>query len=310
MANMNPAALPKFGRNYSLAIQTDLGLILEVNPNLTVEFDITRNTFGTPNAAKFRIYNLSETHRNSIRLNVTQRISDFRSFLFRAGYGTNLPVLFAGNVTECYSAREGNNFITTIECLDGGFAFITGFIETTVPGSTNLPTPYTSVMRDAINNWLPNVSVGAIGSFEGGLTKDNAYSQRTVDFLTELTGGGFFVDNQKAYCLKDNEVIPGQVATISPTSGLLGTPILQGTILTFDMILEPALIVGQQVTLQSITATNFNSNFRPSPNANVNGPYKIVSLKHKGIISPVVCGEAITSVGMQSFSELFSVVPG
>lgn len=295
MGNLSENSNYKFGRNYALAITGSFSRVLNVDPNLTIEFEVYRSTFNSANTAKVRIYNLSEAHRNEIQFNVIQAVSEYRSFLLRAGYGTNLPIIFAGNVSECYSVREGSNFITTVECLDGGFAFVNGFLNATYPGSNDAPTPYTTVMRDAINNSFPHVSVGAIGSFEGGLIRDNSYSQRTIDFLDELTGSGMFVDNQKAYCLKDNEVITGQVDKINAASGLLNTPFLQQTILTFDMIFEPGLLVSQLVTLESMTAQSFN------------GDYKIISLRHRGTISPAVSGEAITSVGLQSFREFIKV---
>jgi hypothetical protein len=86
--------------------------------------------------------------------------------------------------------------------------------------------------------------------------------------------------------LRDNEVVLGSIAEISSASGLLGTPVLQETFLTFDILFEPRLFVGQKVRLNSITAANFN------------GEYKVVSVKHSGTISEAIGDDARTSVAL------------
>jgi hypothetical protein len=50
------------------------------------------------------------------------------------------------------------------------------------------------------------------------------------------------------------------------------------------MIFEPRFLIGQALALESFTEKNFN------------GVYKVIGVKHKGVISDSVCGNAITSV--------------
>ncbi len=284
--------MDKFGRNYILEVQTQNGSILTVTLPFTIEFDITRNTLTSANVCQVRIFNLSQKNRNQIRFNVSN-YGQFRLIRLRAGYGSNLPVIFTGNISQAWSVREGVNFITQIECYDGGFAFANGLTSAQFPAGTS--------QKDIIANLagsLPNVSVGAIGNYTGSLSRGNSYSGSTTDILREITGSGFFIDNGKANALQTNEYIDdgSGVATINSQSGLLGTPVLEQTIVKFDMIFEPTLTVGEKIILDSITEQNFN------------GAYKVTAVKHRGMISEAVCGEVITT-GEFFFSTVLTPVP-
>ncbi len=275
----------KLGRNYSLAVQTIEKDFLRIAPPISIEFDINRNTLSSLNTASIRIYNLSDDSRNQIRKNA-QNTGDLRQVSLVAGYGKNMGTLFTGTMSQAWSVREGVNFITQIECFDGGFAVLNGEFSQTFQANTK----QTDILGTMIDS-LPSVSRGAIGSHPGSISRANPYSGNTVSLLNELTNGGFFIDNGKANCLGDSECIAGDVPVINEKSGLLGTPVLEQTFLTFDMIFEPKIYIGQKVQLQSSTFKDINGN-------NLNGFYKVVSLKHRGMISESVCGDAVTSVGL------------
>lgn len=270
----------KFNRNYILSAQTQNDEILVIQPPFTVEFDITRNTLTSANVCSIRIYNLSLNNRNALRKDVMD-YNNFKSVQLQAGYGTNMPVIFSGNITQCWSVREGVNFITAIECFDGGFAFDNAQTNIVIPEGTSQETMFQTLIGQ-----LPNVSLGAIGNFPGSLSRGAALSGSTTDLLRDLSGGAFFIDKGRAHILGNSECLEGEMLLINSQSGLLGTPVLERTTLNFDMIFEPRLTVCQLIQLQTDTAANFN------------GFYKIISLKHRGMISPAVCGDAITTVGL------------
>ena len=94
-----------------------------------------------------------------------------------------------------------------------------------------------------------------------------------------------FIDNEKVNVLGNSEYIqtPTGAFPVNYATGLLGTPVLEQYIVRFDMIFEPRLNVGETVLLDSITDNNYN------------GLYKIIGVKHRGMISESVCGDAITT---------------
>lgn len=274
----------KFNRIYQLSVGLYNGGVLNVALPFTCEFDITRNTLTSANVAQFRIYNLSQKNRGQLLRNALDYGLPFQSVTFRAGYGTGVPpIMFTGNVSQAWSVREGTNFITTIECYDGGYAFINGTYDRTWIAGT----PRNVIIADMMNT-LPFVTVGAIGDFPDPIPpgRNNTYSGRTTDLLKELTGGAFFIDSGKAYALKTNEYLlrANGVTVVNAATGLLGTPVLERSILHFEMLMEPGLNIGESVLLQSSTA-----------DAIYNGQYKITAVKHRGIVSPVVSGRAITT---------------
>lgn len=282
----------KLGRNYKIFIETVDGNTLEIGLPFTIEFDITRNTLSSANVCQVRLYNLSEKNRNQIYFNAYNQTL-FRKFLLKAGYEDNLSTIFNGNISQAASFREGVNFITQIECYDGGFAFVNGSVDLTFPSGTSIKTVIRTLMEQ-----LPNVSIGAIGNFEGSLLRGNTYSGNPAQILFELTGGAFFIDSGKAYALKSDEYVPeiGSNPTGTPTilintdTGLLNTPVLEQTIVRFEMLFEPSLNIGKLVRLVSAT------------NPALNGIYKITSVKHRGMISGVMAG-SLTTIGEFFFSK-------
>lgn len=292
-------AAPKFGRNYLLGVALEDGSTLTIEPPFTIEFDITRNVLTSANVCQIRIYNLSRKNRDLIRFDFSN-YGTLRQVALRAGYGDNLPLIFAGNISQAWSVREGSNFITTIECFDGGFAFVNGVTPptTTFPAGVEMRSVYTSLMGN-----LPGVAFGAIGpQFVRGedgspivTTRASSYSGNTADILSQLSGGAFFIDNEKSYILGNSECLNGQVALVNSQSGLLGTPLREDNIVTFDMLFEPGVVMGQLIQLQTLTNPAFNS-FNENTGENVNGFYKVVSIKHRGMISESVCGDAVTTL--------------
>lgn len=280
----------KFGRNYSLSVQQRNGEERIINLPFTVEFDITRNIYSSANVASIRVYNLALETRNQIRKN-SFNSGDLRFITLRAGYGENLPIIFTGNLSSAWSVREGSSFITQMESFDGGFAFENGVTSTSFEAGTPL-----SVIYENLLNSLPAVSVGAVGNFPGAITRGNTYSGNTMSILRDKTGGAVFIDNGKANILGNNECLEGQVTSISPELGLLGTPVLEETILNVDILFEPRIVVGQKLFLDTVTDPVYR------------GYYKVISIKHRGTISSAVAGDAVTSVGLFAGPEALSVV--
>lgn len=295
----------KFNRNYSLRIATDLidpaslgvnNSFITIEPPFTMEFDITRSVLTSANVCQIRIYNLAEINRNQIRHNAYD-YGSYKRIEFKAGYGANLATVFHGNISQAFSTREGTNFITTIECYDGGYGYVNGEVDLQFSAGT----PFKAVITQiAATLKSKGVSIGAIGNYPGVLTRDNSYSGDTMSILTELTGGGAFIDNGKFYALSTNEYIASlsSVGVINSQSGLLGTPRLERDLVTFDMLFEPGLNIGHKILLDSGTGQDFfattngvTSNIGPG----FNGEYIVKAVKHRGMISNAVCGNAVTT---------------
>jgi hypothetical protein len=288
----------KFDRNYFFQAEvvnqaSRVPSVLTIEPPFSIYFDITRNLLNSANVCQIRFYNLSEANRNQLYYNQSDYPGGFfRQIQLKAGYGTNLATVFLGNMTQAWSVREGVNFITQIECMDGGDSFINDYVSLKFPAKTPIQTIILTLMSK-----LTNVTVGGVGKFEGKIPRSNTYAGNPSTILFEITGGGFFIDNGKAYAMRTDEYIPDlsfqslPTAVVSDATGLLNTPVLERTFANFEMLFEPTLNPGRLVSVQSLTFPKLNRT------------YKIYSVKHRGVISPVMSGNLITNGGFYANSE-------
>lgn len=270
---------------------------IQIELPFTLEFDITRKLLGSASTALFRIYNLSPERRNQLLINQWSAENDFRLVTLNAGYGPGpaYPLVFNGWTSRGWSVREGNNFISQLECFDGGNAYINATIDETFKAGT----PYQVIIETLIARLLEfKVSRGTIGTFTGSTTRGYSASGSIVQILSELTGGAFYIDNGVANALGFTEAIGSNlIPVINASSGLLNTPVRETNYLHFEMLFEPKLVIGQLVNLQSATEPSYN------------GQYQVRSVHHKGVISGAVCGEAITTVEL-FYSTVFTQVGG
>jgi len=290
----------KFGRNYELSIGVDVvdrsaTNTITIALPFTIEFDITRNVLTSANVCQIKIFNLNEKTRNKIRFNFFNT-GEYRPIILKAGYGSGvLPVIFTGNISQAWSVRDGVNFVTTIECYDGGWAFATSKARAQFEAGTITKQQIES-LAETMSQY--NVSKGAIGDYPNVSTRAASYSGNTMEIINQLSGNGAYIDNGSVHCLGNSECTEGGIALIDASSGLLGTPVLERTLLTFDMLFEPGVIVGQKIKLESLTNSSVNSSSMDSSGKTINGDYKVISIKHRGTISSSICGDAVTSLGM------------
>ena len=299
----------KFIRDYELTIEippesTVLGpalppsSFLTIQPPFTLVFDINKDCLSSSSTATFQLYNLGAVNRNQIRKNVNDFLS-VRQVVLKAGYVGNTATVFNGMMQQAFSVRDGVDVVTQIEGADWSFAFISpdsDYYGTPVAAGTTKKQLLANVMSK-----MPNISVGAIGNgYEGSFKRTTSHAGMSKDIIQLYTGGqgtsGLFIDNGVANILGQNEAISVQgIATINTNSGLLNKPVQEANILDFEMLFEPRLLMGQVINLESVTEPQLS------------GQYKVVSIKHHGMISDAVCGDAITSVGL--FSPNFPPQP-
>lgn len=282
--------MEKFGLNYRLKVGLENGDFVIIEPPFTLQFNIIRNTNAQVNAAQFRIINLSPTTRDALRYNISTFAKIIPVELY-AGYGNKLARCFRGSIMIADSFREGVDYLTQIECFDGGQAYI----NSRTSQSFSKGTPFKEVITKIAGD-LVDTEVGGIGDFKGILKRSNSYQGSSVEILRDLTGNNFFIDNGKAHALFSNEYLDtGSILEISPSTGLLNTPIFEQSIVRFETLFEPQLNVGVRIKLDAFT------------NRNYNGLYKCTSVHHKGVISESVAS-SVTTMGTFFYTKFLSGV--
>ena len=272
----------KWNRNYILSIQVNGGWI-DITMPFTMSFHIIRNPLAQANTGRFTILNLSEDTRRKIYKD-KYKTAVYKGIELRAGYGDTketLPLIFKGNIKQAYSQRNGVNYETEIEAYDAGFAYVNANTGRSFAQGTTDKQIITTLIKD-----LPHISVGKIGKFTEKLSKGNTMQGATIELLKNVTKSNFFIDNEKAYCLQENECFKGNLQKITSDTGLLGSPLREEALLTFTILFEPRLQVGQYVQLESSTEKLFN------------GDYKVIGVEHQGVISDAQSGRCITKVSL------------
>jgi hypothetical protein len=285
----------KFNRTYSLKLESADGNNVTIEPPYTIEFAVRRENLATSQSATITIYNLSEIHRNQIykdRFNTTL----MRAIQLRAGYQGNTPLIFNGTIFSAASERIGTDFKTTIECMDGAYAIQNAFSNVSIGTGQAFGEIIATLNKDLAAVGLKGDPI--IGTYPGSTRRGSVYLGNTWNYLLQLTGRTCTIDNGQLKALNDNEVVSTEIPLITSASGLLGSPKRENTMITFRMLFEPRLTLGQVIQLDSTSNSLFN------------GTYKVVGFTHNAVISPVKAGEAVTRVSLWKGTEAFKTVPG
>jgi len=275
----------KFQCHYRLTLQwEENGEVFHavVTDPITIHFNVTKAVLSDVNSAIITIYNLDAVTRESIYqdkllLNPTKR----KMLTLEAGYGESLTLVCLGYIQQCYSERQGTDFITEIEVLDPDV--LTQYTSVTFDAGTTFDEAYKFLVSQ-----FPNLKQGECGVLNGTFNSPTVFEGNGFWVINELTGGHTFVDNGVINTLNDNEVLEGyQTYLISDETGLLDTPKRYDAILEINMLFEPTIRVGQLVEIKSSTWAAFD------------GQFKVLGYTHNCMISGSVGGTRTTTLQLQ-----------
>lgn len=276
----------KFGRSYRLTLDLkDGGDPIIITMPLTIQFTIQRNTMASLNNATIDIYNLSEKVRN--RIFQDRFRPQIRRVTLEAGYD-NLATVFTGNIFEANTKRHGTNLVTTITAFEAKYDIQTSMtFQTFTSGKT------VGDVLKFLTGQFQNTEFGAIGDFSEPLNRPVVLNGNTYDLLKKYSANQVFVDLNKVYILKNNEVVEGQVPDLTPETGLIDTPQRDDAFMTVTTLFEPRVGMGQVVNLKSSVMPVYN------------GSYKVTGVLHQGIISEAVNGPCRSVFNLLLGAELF-----
>ena len=295
----------KWTRSYYLIVQVDTKAeeYVKIAMPLTMNFHIKRSINADANTASITILNLSEDTRRKVFLDNYQTMyykgielyAGYPELVLRDGstwqYEEKLPLIFKGNIQTAYSKRNGVDYETTIEALDGGFAYINGYTSRQFGKGTTDRQMLRTLVAD-----LPNIEEGHIGNFNVSIERGNTLDGPTLDYFSTISEGNAFIDLEKMNCLLTNECFEGSLQRIDADCGLLGSPLRQEAFLTFEMVFEPRLQIGQVVELVSKTERGYN------------GTYKVIGLEHSGTISDAKSGQCKTKVSLNYIEGVPTII--
>lgn len=237
--------------------------------DLRVTFSVNK-TRSWVSEMQVRVYNVNP----DTRLTANKSRATVRLF---AGYGTPLLVAQA-QITFVIVEREPPDIILTMDCLDG----IVDLRRTRVSLSFERGATVGQAL-EAITEQLGlpvrPIEVDLESPLRGGYSHVGGVGT-ALDDMVEQINAVWSIQNGEVLILESGQPIPGEVALISPESGMIGSPEPIDEELGFDDIggeprfgytvralLQPQIEPGQQVRIES---------------ADVRGLFRVEEIEHKG----------------------------
>lgn len=299
----------KFLRTYSMLAEGRDGTIASGNPHiltfpLTCRFNVINDNTFTYGTATFLLYNLSASTRADLYKDAYQ-LSEYKKIVFSAGYlddPVKPVVIFQGNISLCYSYRQGADWITEIQAMDGAHAGDTATVDVTLGAGYS----FSYVVNQLARAMSPTIAIGRIGKINGtgeAKVRSITLSGNPMDLMIRLCnplGILAYIYQEKFYAVTSNEYIAvaGGVTQISQYTGMVGSPKLGQFIVTVDMLFEPRIQVQQNIELVTYL----------KPMSQV---YLVSRVNHRGTISGAVCEDLKTSVTLLRPSDMpVATAPG
>ena len=275
--------LSRFDRDYELTIQVEQRRAVVITPPMRIAFSADKSVSGGLNKITIKAYNLTEANRLAIQKDPEQQKRV--PFSLRVGYSGSLELIFKGTVFKASSRREGAEIVTEIEGLDGGFDFLNSYVNRTVKGKDSA---INGVLSD-----LPNTQRGKITG-QSALIRPRVMVGSAMTVLDSLIDDGatWYVDDERLYVLKQDDVISRFIPLVSSDTGLVNTPEREQSRVTFETLMNPALKIGGLCQLESITAPHLN------------GVYRIDSMGYSGDNYGNDWKQAVTAILTNSYTVI------
>jgi hypothetical protein len=220
---------------------------------LKIGFNVSKGISGEANTAKIEIWNLNESHRNSVGKELDQ-------IILEAGYippigPSNVGVIFTGNLRDVEHRREGVDIKTTISCGDGDKALRSATISKTWPKGTDVETVlndiFTELEKEGIERgeWKMPEGVQAYKrplSACGGCARELNYLGRSNKFY-------WSIQNNKMEIIPSDGHLSDAPAIITPRTGMIDTPTITDNGVKVSCLMDPTIAPGRLALIQSET---------------------------------------------------------
>jgi hypothetical protein len=233
-----------FDRVCSLVIGKEGGSGKELT-GLRIAFSIQKGSVKTPNKCSVRVWNAAPETRA-----VIEAVGNV--LILKAGYAEDvgLVTLFAGDVTRSFSVKEGPDWITELELLDGFSEFRDRKVSVSfAAGATTL-----QVVKDIASRFglavRPMPTDVAAKQYKAGF----AFVGRcrdAMDKACDYMGLEWSIQNREVQVLKKGGVFKQQAFLLSPDSGLIGSPMQESQTMTEKAAAKLGYTKGQSGTRET-----------------------------------------------------------
>lgn len=250
-----------FNRDYVLVVTKGTSETT-ITPPFRISFKCDKSVSGDGlNKLQCSVYGIKESTRQ-----IFHRDNDNDSLVkvkLSVGYQGSIKLLFSGDLHRGGSLLTDNSYVTTFEAMDGGKDYLDSYTSATVTGKANA--------IDKILQDMPNTEKGKITELKD-LVRPKVLMGASSKLLEDLTADDetFFIDNGKVNIIKANEVSGSYTPVVSAETGLINTPEKENGKVTFETMLNPLIVLGGRVNLESVV------------DKLLNGVYKVTNISYVG----------------------------
>ncbi|SFE43312.1 hypothetical protein SAMN04487969_102494 [Paenibacillus algorifonticola] len=267
-----------YGRRYRVLVSSPSGVALDVS-QLRCTFRIKKTINQSPNFSEIVIYNLNAATENAI-------IQEGNRVIIEAGYeGNQYGLLFDGDVVQTIRDKEDSvTYRLTLYALDGDRGYNQGFINFSLTKGQS--------QREVVESVVKNSTVSTqLNSISDDLSKQKLTRGKVMfgmmkDYLRQLSQtseASFYLEDGKVNIVKMSDLPEGEVISLTPDSGLIGTPQQADLGITFRCLLNPSIKISGMVHLDSslIRAQVFQLG-QVQRSLDGDGLYRVISVDHIG----------------------------
>jgi hypothetical protein len=239
-----------FDREWALTIGQQ-GQQGKVYTSLRTAFDIDKTSQYSSNKAKIDVYNLSAYSR--------QQFQKGWVIGLRVGYRGITDTIYLGDIARSYSKRSGGGpeIITTFECGDSERQLVYAHFDRSYPPGTAL----TQVVSD-VSNVLKGLGVGIAMPVYTTVATSKTFStgfsfsgtvKNCLEKLLPGVGMEWSIQNNSLQLLPVKHHLGNQAILINKNTGMVGVPSQEVGFVQFQALLNPKIIVGATVAIESQT---------------------------------------------------------
>ena len=236
-----------FDRRYRLRLNN------EAITELHVAFKVERTLKREPNTAEITVWNLSPDSRALIEEQNTASVT------LAAGYRDRISLIFAGDLRDVNTVREGPSTRTTIQSGDGEKQNRNARVSRSYAPKTTIK----RVIQDLVKQMglgLGNLS--ALGKVEfpragaiyptGTVVEGNVADE--LDNILRSAGLEYSIQDGNIQIVTRNKALADEAVVLSPDSGLVGTASVGSDgILHCKTLMIPDVIPGRKLVVKSQT---------------------------------------------------------
>lgn len=255
-----------FQRDFSLTVDT-----LKIT-ELDVSFKVTRALGREPNTAEISVKNLTEAHRAQLTEKASVRVVLEAGYKVDGGgaltgpgatFSSGTSLIFAGDLREVKTMREGADLVTRISSGDGEKGRRQARINRSFgPGSSLLTV--IEACAEAMGVGLGNLRElrnpefqGAGGVFPSGTAVSGSVADILGDILRSA-GFTYSIQDGQLQILKRGTALAATAVVLSSETGLIDTPNLSsdGT-MRARMLMTPDVFPGRKIEMRAENVRGF-----------------------------------------------------